>query len=96
MEKTASKAVSPHGSPLVRELVELGIIPPETVKFSLVAEVNHAVKIHVERNATKEEFDAVMTTILKHKDEVVVDSVAVVRTDALTDTFEKRFPLIVK
>lgn len=42
-------AASSIGNPVVRRLIEAGIVPPLCTKFELILEVSRAVRVRVER-----------------------------------------------
>jgi DNA-binding Lrp family transcriptional regulator len=65
-----TQAVSSNESLIVKELVDAGIIPRETVKFSFTAEVAKVVRIEIVRNATKEEYAAMVAALAKHPEEI--------------------------
>lgn len=67
MSYRPSKAFCPNNNPIVKELVDAGIIAPECRKWHLVAEVNSAVKVVSEVFVTEEQFRKIADALLANR-----------------------------
>lgn len=81
-------AVSSIGNPIVKQLVEAGIVPPQCTKFELIFEVHRAVKVRTESFVTEEEFRRLADILAEHAGELAVADFA--REFVFTEMVTKR------
>ena len=60
--------IASHKCKAVEDLIEAGIIPPNTTKFTLTLAVGQVCRITVERLATEEELQKIADVVIQHRE----------------------------
>jgi hypothetical protein len=66
-----SEAIYSWDSKIIKRLIEAGIVPHDCTRFELVAEVNSAVVLRIERYASGEEYARVIDALVDNADEAL-------------------------
>jgi hypothetical protein len=62
-------AISPHNSKAIKELIAAGIIPPECIRFELLAEAGETVRLRYEVHASEDQIQQIADALKRNPEE---------------------------